>query len=263
MFFNKRKIAQQQRRAREKALKDMDAGPALEAIARLAGIIFLPFVVIPFQAFYRKTISRFWKFFYKILNVGFYVIIYQTFSDEGYWKEFADASGEIYEKVPAYDYISYFALLMIGITIFSFFKKKSSKSIANQSSNKTSMTAEVDEIKEGYFIANVNVPKGVSVPDSSIESIKQQVTEAMEAEGEEVIEVTVKLSNAKKRSRTITQEVKDRVWNRDGGKCVECGSNENLEFDHIIPFSKGGANTYRNIQLLCEPCNRKKSANIG
>lgn len=66
-----------------------------------------------------------------------------------------------------------------------------------------------------------------------------------------------------KRSRTISQSVKDKVWNRDGGKCVECGSNENLEFDHIIPHSKGGANTYRNIQLLCEPCNRSKSAKIG
>ncbi|MDG1271001.1 MAG: HNH endonuclease signature motif containing protein [Flavobacteriaceae bacterium] len=65
------------------------------------------------------------------------------------------------------------------------------------------------------------------------------------------------------RSRRILQEVKDQVWNRDGGKCVECGSNENLEFDHIIPFSKGGANTYRNIQLLCEHCNRSKSNSIG
>jgi len=63
--------------------------------------------------------------------------------------------------------------------------------------------------------------------------------------------------------RPLTQDVKDKVWNRDGGKCVECGSNEKLEFDHIIPFSKGGANTYRNIQLLCEPCNRTKSAKIG
>ncbi len=67
----------------------------------------------------------------------------------------------------------------------------------------------------------------------------------------------------KKRSRRISQKVKDLVWNRDGGKCVECGSKENLEFDHIIPHSKGGANTYRNIQLLCEPCNRSKSAKIG
>jgi Ca2+/Na+ antiporter len=71
-----------------------------------------------------------------------------------------------------------------------------------------------------------------------------------------------KVENDKK-SRRISQDVKDRVWNRDGGKCVECGSNENLEFDHIIPHSKGGANTYRNIQLLCEPCNRSKSAKIG
>ncbi len=67
----------------------------------------------------------------------------------------------------------------------------------------------------------------------------------------------------KERSRRISQNVKDKVWNRDGGKCVNCGSNENLEFDHIIPFSKGGANTYRNIQLLCEGCNREKSDKIG
>jgi hypothetical protein len=66
-----------------------------------------------------------------------------------------------------------------------------------------------------------------------------------------------------KRSRSITEDVKDAVWRRDEGKCIQCGSNENLEFDHIIPHSKGGANTKRNIQLLCEPCNRKKSDNIG
>jgi ribosomal protein S25 len=65
------------------------------------------------------------------------------------------------------------------------------------------------------------------------------------------------------RRETITQDVMDKVWNRDGGKCVICGSQEKLEFDHIIPFSKGGANTYRNIQLLCESCNRKKSDKIG
>ena len=61
----------------------------------------------------------------------------------------------------------------------------------------------------------------------------------------------------------ISQETQDRVWNRDGGKCVKCGSAEKLEFDHIIPFSKGGANTYRNLQLLCEKCNRTKSNKIG
>lgn len=67
----------------------------------------------------------------------------------------------------------------------------------------------------------------------------------------------------KSASRRISTEVQDAVWNRDGGKCVSCGSKENLEFDHIIPFSKGGSNTKRNIQLLCESCNRSKSDNIG
>tara|TARA_Y100001935_G_scaffold252060_1_gene255197 strand:- start:413 stop:760 length:348 start_codon:yes stop_codon:yes gene_type:complete len=65
------------------------------------------------------------------------------------------------------------------------------------------------------------------------------------------------------RSRHIAQSVKDKVWRRDQGKCVECGSKHRLEFDHIIPFAKGGSNTYRNIQLLCEKCNRSKSDNIG
>ena len=60
----------------------------------------------------------------------------------------------------------------------------------------------------------------------------------------------------------IPSAVKQEVWQRDQGFCVECGSNELLEFDHIIPVSKGGANTTRNIQLLCEHCNRTKSDKI-
>jgi len=66
-----------------------------------------------------------------------------------------------------------------------------------------------------------------------------------------------------KKREPIPQDIMDKVWNRDGGKCVKCGSQENLEFDHIIPFSKGGATTYRNLQLLCKKCNLKKLDNIG
>ncbi len=60
----------------------------------------------------------------------------------------------------------------------------------------------------------------------------------------------------------ISEEVRIAVWRRDEGKCVRCGSRENLEYDHIIPISQGGSNTVRNIELLCEKCNRTKSNNI-
>jgi hypothetical protein len=60
----------------------------------------------------------------------------------------------------------------------------------------------------------------------------------------------------------IPTSVKREVWRRDQGRCVECGSKEKLEFDHIIPVSKGGSNTARNVQLLCEKCNRSKGNKI-
>src|SRR3989338_8871025 len=64
-----------------------------------------------------------------------------------------------------------------------------------------------------------------------------------------------------KRER-IPESVRLFVWQRDEGQCVKCGSREKLEFDHIIPISEGGSNTERNIQLLCETCNREKGKNL-
>jgi hypothetical protein len=64
------------------------------------------------------------------------------------------------------------------------------------------------------------------------------------------------------RREPIPEPVRIHVWRRDGGQCVKCGSQERLEYDHIIPASKGGSSTERNIQLLCEACNRTKSDTI-
>jgi HNH endonuclease len=60
----------------------------------------------------------------------------------------------------------------------------------------------------------------------------------------------------------IPDSVRLFVWQRDQGKCTKCGSATKLEFDHIIPIIKGGSNTERNVQLLCEQCNRAKGAGI-
>ncbi len=60
------------------------------------------------------------------------------------------------------------------------------------------------------------------------------------------------------KSRHISDCVKATVWQRDNGQCVKCGANDYLEYDHIIPFSRGGANSENNIQLLCRKCNLSK-----
>ena len=60
----------------------------------------------------------------------------------------------------------------------------------------------------------------------------------------------------------ITQALRGQVWRRDNGKCVQCESRENLQLDHIIPVSKGGATTLDNLQVLCRSCNLSKGARI-
>lgn len=60
-------------------------------------------------------------------------------------------------------------------------------------------------------------------------------------------------------SRYISETTKKIVYTRDGGKCQCCGSTQNLEYDHITPYSCGGSSEASNIQLLCQKCNRSKS----
>lgn len=64
-------------------------------------------------------------------------------------------------------------------------------------------------------------------------------------------------------NRLIPPQVKLEVWRRDKGKCVICASSNNLHFDHIIPFSRGGSSLVsENIQLLCARHNIAKRDRI-
>jgi len=65
------------------------------------------------------------------------------------------------------------------------------------------------------------------------------------------------------RTRIIPSPIKLEVWKRDAGKCVMCGSTDNLHFDHIIPYSLGGTSLdAENIQLLCARHNLQKHDRI-
>jgi 5-methylcytosine-specific restriction endonuclease McrA len=76
-------------------------------------------------------------------------------------------------------------------------------------------------------------------------------------EGDENFTV-VPARNAERR-RIIPTAVKLAVWKRDGGKCVVCGAIDELHFDHMLPWAKGGTSiTEENVQLLCARHNIEK-----
>lgn len=57
----------------------------------------------------------------------------------------------------------------------------------------------------------------------------------------------------KKRTKAlaIPKEVKERVWERDGGCCVWCGSPQAAPNAHFIARSQGGLGIEENILTLC------------
>ena len=59
----------------------------------------------------------------------------------------------------------------------------------------------------------------------------------------------------KTKPRSISKGKRYRVWERDGGACVQCGGKENLQVDHIVPVAFGGGCEEENLRLLCFNCN--------
>lgn len=60
------------------------------------------------------------------------------------------------------------------------------------------------------------------------------------------------------------------LFARDGYRCQYCGrhraqlrSREFLTRDHVIPMSRGGANTWANVVTACSPCNNRKGSHLG
>jgi 5-methylcytosine-specific restriction endonuclease McrA len=64
-----------------------------------------------------------------------------------------------------------------------------------------------------------------------------------------------------KTNRAPGAKLKVQVLMRDGNKCRLCGATltgDDIHFDHIIPWSKGGETTLENLQVLCREHNMAK-----
>ncbi len=56
----------------------------------------------------------------------------------------------------------------------------------------------------------------------------------------------------------IPKKVRAAVMERDGNKCVYCGSTKNLQIDHVIPVASGGTNDVDNLRVLCKKHNIRR-----
>lgn len=120
-----------------------------------------------------------------------------------------------------------------------------------------------EKIKDGIWVYNglfELVDAWIENEDGrSVFKFKLRVTDKTIIEKEQRV---VALNNLD-HNRMIPTSVKLEVWRRDKGKCVQCASTDNLHFDHILPFSKGGTSlTAENIQLLCLRHNLQKHSKI-
>ena len=63
--------------------------------------------------------------------------------------------------------------------------------------------------------------------------------------------------------RAFSDSQKRTAYEQQGGVCPHCGKKyeyEEMEGDHINPWSKGGKTELTNLQMLCQACNRRKSS---
>ena len=171
-----------------------------------------------------------------------------------FWRPYEISDGRSYEVLPEKIQINKLAYFGKGGRKQSFSDRKGKDKVMFAIFNEDFYEIRIPRTEDYYSNEELDiyVKEKIYKNNKKFEEIKKTVEayEKYESNEEHI------------RRQPIPEDVKFEVWRRDGGKCVICGSQKNLEFDHIIPFSKGGSSTARNLQLLCQECNRKKSNKI-
>lgn len=107
-------------------------------------------------------------------------------------------------------------------------------------------------------------------PDGRMEDIFMDSLQALLQIKDPMLQAS-REQRAQSAGRHIPKWIKRQVWKRDAGRCVYaapdghvCGSRTGLEFDHIIPWARGGSsNDPHNIRLLCRSHNQLLAREAG
>ena len=115
----------------------------------------------------------------------------------------------------------------------------------------------VTDLRRGFIL----VSKGKA------EIVKEDVKKIVTTVGEFVRPLIIRLVNYVRFRRGSIKVGRQRIFKRDKYECGYCGSKKNLTIDHIIPRSKGGENTWKNLVTCCNRCNNlkdnKKPEDVG
>jgi 5-methylcytosine-specific restriction endonuclease McrA len=84
----------------------------------------------------------------------------------------------------------------------------------------------------------------------------------------EKYKIKYRLLDSRRRDRkknnlgSVVVKIKDWIYllNLFGNKCLNCGSQSNIQIDHVVPLSVGGAHAIHNLQPLCGKCNNSKKS---
>ena len=106
----------------------------------------------------------------------------------------------------------------------------------------------VTDIRRGFIL----VIKGKA------EVVKEDTKKIVTTIGEFVRPLIIRLLNYVGFRHSAIKVSRKRILKRDGYECGYCGSKRNLTIDHIIPRSRGGTNTWRNMVTCCNRCNNLK-----
>jgi hypothetical protein len=136
-------------------------------------------------------------------------------------------------------------------------KKRATRSKARAHSDgsfRIHLTLTGQTAKDYQFIKEQLSNKGFY---STEDIIGHAITEAAGNIRKKIEALGSRKSNSITNSRTISAAVKKAVMTRSGNKCENCGSKYNLHFDHITPYSMGGASAIGNLRQLCSKCNAR------